>query len=106
MISDKEVYNSYLKMFDKLDKYWDLTKDDDLGGLLGSMSPYIFSGGMPIDSSMYKDWVTICEVKREAPNNLHNYIIEYLLMQEAKFMLNLSRVINYLNSTATPTDTD
>lgn len=46
---------AYLAMFAFLDEYYNLTKSDDIGGLLGSMS--LLADGHPSDPAMLEDWL-------------------------------------------------
>lgn len=46
---------AYLAMFAFLDEYYNLTKSDDIGGLLGSMS--LLADGHPADPAMLEDWL-------------------------------------------------
>jgi len=57
---------SYVAAFLFLCKYYERTKLNDLGGMLGCMSPYLWSGGMPIDITMYDDWVEIFNNKHSS----------------------------------------
>lgn len=45
---------AYAAMFFFLDRLYDRTKSDELGGLLGSMSP--LADGMPADPAIKEDW--------------------------------------------------
>lgn len=54
-----DYWNNYVSMFFYLDKYWERTKLDDLGGLLGSMDPNLMIDRKPMDTSLLKDWIEI-----------------------------------------------
>ncbi|USD22788.1 hypothetical protein MJO52_06525 [Microbulbifer variabilis] len=45
---------AFLAMFSFLDGYFQLTKSDDVGGLLGSMS--LLSGGGSADTGVQEEW--------------------------------------------------
>ncbi|GAA3933395.1 hypothetical protein [Litoribacillus peritrichatus] len=45
---------AFLAMYSFLDEYYQLTKSDDVGGLLGSMS--ILSDGHVADPAIQEDW--------------------------------------------------
>lgn len=47
---------SYLAMFYLLDGYYDKTKNDVLGTILGSLNPYLFADEMPADQAAWADW--------------------------------------------------
>ena len=53
------IKQSYLVMFHLLDKIWEKSKIDDLGGLLGSLNPYLFNNGESADPAAYEDWNNI-----------------------------------------------
>lgn len=53
---EMNLRQSYLAMFYLLDEYYDVTKNDILGSLLGSLNPFLFSDGMPADQAAWIDW--------------------------------------------------
>lgn len=53
-LSEKEAYQA---MFSFLEHLYEITKDDSLGGFLGSMQ--LLPDGKPIDSAYWEDWVNI-----------------------------------------------
>ncbi|PBQ34768.1 hypothetical protein CNR22_24325 [Sphingobacteriaceae bacterium] len=56
-------FSAYKDMISFLDKYYEKTKLDDLGGVLGSMDYEIFSGGEPIDTALKPLWIDIIKKK-------------------------------------------
>jgi hypothetical protein len=56
------VREAYLAMFRYLDRYYELTGADDIGGLLGSMA--LLPGGTPADPAAWSDWVRAVEEVR------------------------------------------
>ncbi len=50
-ITSKEAF---LAMFSFLEKHYDLTKSDDIGALLGSMS--LLEDGVTADSAVWEEW--------------------------------------------------
>ena len=54
-----ETQQAYLAMFEFLDSYYQLTKSDDIGVLLGSMS--LLQDGKPADSALWNDWLRATE---------------------------------------------
>ena len=55
--------NSFLIFFYLLDQCYDLCREDDLGGFLGSISPEILDDGLPADIAVFHDW----EVEKNEP---------------------------------------
>ena len=53
------VRQAYLAMFFFLDNLYDLTKDNSLGGFLGSMQ--LLKDGMPADNAYWEDWLNAVE---------------------------------------------
>lgn len=51
------IEQAYRAMFYFLENEYELTHSEEIGGLLGSLSWEIFSGG-PIDASVWNDWLT------------------------------------------------
>lgn len=51
----------YLAMFNILEQYYDSTKNEELGELLGSMNPALFVDSQSADSAMYFDWENIVD---------------------------------------------
>lgn len=50
------VEQAFLSMFYFLDEYYNTHENDDLGALLGSLNPYLFSGDLPTDIATLSDW--------------------------------------------------
>lgn len=50
---------AYLAMFAFLDEYYDITKSEDIGALLGNMS--LLEDGYPADPTMLEDWLRAIE---------------------------------------------
>ncbi len=56
-------------MFAFLDEYYNLTKSDDIGGLLGSMA--LLDDGHPADPAMLQEWLdAIDKVKSDQVDGL------------------------------------
>ena len=60
------VREAYLAMFFFLGHLYDLTKDNSLGGFLGSMQ--LLEDGMPADSAYWKDWLRAVKKATEIAN--------------------------------------
>lgn len=56
-MQDMDAMLAYKAMFRFLEKYYALSKADEIGALLGSMSLDIFQGEMPADPAMWVDWM-------------------------------------------------
>lgn len=50
---------AYLSMFAFLERYYELTKSDDIGSLLGSMS--LLQDGETADPAIWNDWLEAIE---------------------------------------------
>ncbi len=87
--------DTFLCMFSLLDNYWEQNKMDDLGALLGSMNPYLFGDGRPIDNKIEYDWEQVTGKNQHITvEEGYNYVIQFLEKQED--WLNLSTVISDL----------
>ena len=51
LLSSKQAY---MAMFNFLEKYYELTRSDDIGALLGGMQ--ILEDGSPMDQALVRDW--------------------------------------------------
>ena len=54
-MNEIETKQAYLAMFTFLDDFWNRTKSDDVGALLGSMP--LLADGKTADPSIWEDWV-------------------------------------------------
>ncbi|MEM9914382.1 MAG: hypothetical protein AAF911_05425 [Planctomycetota bacterium] len=50
---------AYAAMFDFLSRYYEMTNDDGVGGLLGGLS--LLNDGQPADRAFWADWMTSFE---------------------------------------------
>lgn len=99
-MTDKFSYwENYISMFLFLDKVYEENKHfDDLGGLLGSIDPYLFTDNTPADSALLKDWLDITGGERtnisfEAGfNNMSSFI----KLEQKNFSIDLKELIDYL----------
>jgi len=48
---------AYCAMFFFLEKWYEMTGSDDIGGLLGSLDWTIWSDAFPIDPAVWGDWL-------------------------------------------------
>ena len=63
-LTEKEAYNA---MYAYLIKLYEITKSDDLGGLLGSMST--LPSGEIADSAVWDDWLECVEQAKKGQVN-------------------------------------
>ena len=56
LLDDKQAYRAMISF---LENYYELTKSDDIGALLGSMA--ILEDGKPIDIAMWDEWCIAIE---------------------------------------------
>ena len=54
-MNETTTKEAYLAMFSFLENYYELTKSDDIGSLLGSMS--LLQGGGTADPAIWKEWL-------------------------------------------------
>ncbi len=87
----------YFAMFWFLSKYNESTKLDDLGSMLGSMDPFLFSGGMPIDITMYDSWVEIFDDRSNTIEDRFGFMIKYVEVQEKEFVYDFESLLKFLN---------
>lgn len=50
------IEQAYRAMFYFLEREYELTKSDELGGMLGSLSWHIWKDGGPADPAAWQDW--------------------------------------------------
>lgn len=53
------IRQAYAAMYWYLDRYYQHTRSDEIGGLLGSMS--LLQGGSPADPAIWPDWLKAVE---------------------------------------------
>ena len=51
--------NNYIYIYKVLDYCYSVCEENDLGGLLGELSPDIFEDGLPADMATYDDWIEV-----------------------------------------------
>lgn len=89
-------FEGYLIVFKYLDKYWEQTKLEDLGALLGSMDPNTFTDHQPADQGLLKDWATITHERTDLTlEECFDYMIHFIEKQNE--WLDLKQLLNYLN---------
>lgn len=89
---------SFWELFLVLDYCYSLCKEDDLGGILGAISPDLWCDDTPADKAIVSDWEHICAEPRPTPRRLMEYITQFLLSYEQKYGFCLSETKNTLNT--------
>jgi len=91
-------------MFFFLDKFFSKYRDeypnelDDLGGLLGSMDPYLFADGVPADQTLLENWFNLVGDKQtdiSIPQSFDN-MINFIRFQQRNFNIDVRFVLNSL----------
>lgn len=75
----------FLICFYMLDYCYTKNQENDLGGMLGAMSPDLLLDGMPIDKSFLDDWNRIVSELPDNDMELIHKIDEYLEFYENNF---------------------
>jgi hypothetical protein len=89
--------DGFNKMVEFLEKYYQRTKLDDLGGLLGSMDPFLWTNKKPIDSCMLRDWNRITQEKDLNEAQLLDAIRMFVKVQQEEFKYDLNSLIKDLD---------
>lgn len=100
------IKEAYYAMFYLLDKYYDEKQNDDLGAILGSMNPTIFSDDMPADAALWSEWIAIvkkivsCERADECldTNQAFQAMVAFLSYYKKEFGVRIEEVIEDLTS--------
>lgn len=94
----KKLYNyleAYEIVFKYLDKYWEKTKMDDLGGLLGGMDPTLFTDKNPANPRYLNEWEEITNKRTDISiEECFSYMIKFLELQNE--WLDLQEFIDHL----------
>lgn len=99
---EMNLRESYLAMFYLLDGYYDTTKNNILGIILGSLNPNLFNDGMPADSAAWIDWKNCIqktfnkEILSQA--EVFQAIIVFLGFYQEEFGYNLNWILNELKN--------
>ncbi len=76
---------SFLMLFYILDQCYDDCPEESLGGLLGAISPELWSDGQPADKAMLLDWVDFCRGETVNAKNIVQKISGFLEHYEKRF---------------------
>ena len=88
----------YNRMVVLLEKYHIRTKLHDLGPLLSSMDPSLWTNNKPIDSCMMQDWNKITGGNDLTEAQCLDAIREFVKVQQDEFKYDLNRLIDDLES--------
>lgn len=94
------IKQAFFAMFYLLDAYFDNGYEGDLGGLLGSVNPYLFDRDLPADTATFDEWKSfISQVSQKNGNSIkadevYKAIIKFLEFYSAEFGFNLEDIIN------------
>lgn len=91
---------AYYTMFFMLDKYYESNPFDDLGSLLGDISPFIFGGSKSADPAAFEDFEEILNADTGSQDitfeNAFNAVKLFLGKYENDFEYNLGKIIGKL----------
>ena len=99
MVEKKEQTNSlrsFITMYYLLDSLYPKCKKDDLGALIGAISPKLWEDGMPMDLAILDDWKEQYGEAEINKNNLKKAILNFLLTYEENFGFSFYQVKEYL----------
>lgn len=93
------VVQSFLMFFYILDQCYMQCPENDLGGLLGAISPELWEDGMPMDKAVYKDWQEQNDIALLNSQNIVNAVSAFLEFYEIKFGFDFSKTKIVLQNT-------
>lgn len=87
---------SFLMFFFILDQCYDQCKENDLGGLLGSISPELWEDGKPMDLAIYNDWKDKNDVRLLNSQNIVSAAYQFLECYQKKFGFDFTKTLKLL----------
>ena len=91
------IESAYASMCKVLHDYYLRFEIDDLGSLLGDMSPTIWTNQKPIDSSMMEDWIRVLENREFInPHRCYSAMIQFLRLQKKEFVFDFGKLFQIL----------
>lgn len=72
-------------LFIVLDACWDRCRENDLGGLLGGLSPYLWANRLPMDIANVEDWEALCRAREFCRKNAVDCILLFLESYEKQY---------------------
>lgn len=97
--TNMRLMQSFLAFFYVLDQCYDKCREDDLGGLLGSISPDLWEDGKPIDQAVLNDWRDRNKIELLNNHNILRAIYDFLEYYQQKFGYNFSETKVLLEKT-------
>lgn len=85
------ISESYLAMFWFIDSFYWKTKDDDLGSILGGLSPFTFMDDTSADPAAWSEWKTVIEDMNLKDENKKNLTIEETIKATVVFLKEYNR---------------
>lgn len=76
---------SFLMLFYILDQCFDHCQENDLGSILGAMSPEFMDDGLPMDKAIYNDWVEHTDVALLNKESIVQEVYRFLEYYESEF---------------------
>lgn len=95
-----KVMQSFLIFFYILDQCYNQCKEDDLGGILGAISPELWEDGQPADKAIFNDWQKISVSKTVEANAIVERIYAFLEYYEQEFGFDFFKTKQWLLATA------
>jgi hypothetical protein len=92
---------AYINCFLYLDAHFNRTKNNDLGLVLGSMSPFLWSGFKPIDIWFIETWLKLCSNIDYDDKTIFSIVVpNYLIQFDNEFKTDLSFIVNSIQNDA------
>lgn len=90
----------FLVLFKVLDSIYPFCKDDDLGGLLGVISPELMQDGEPIDIAVTNEWDHYCESFPWNISSALDIICGFLRYYHEEYGFDYSITLSYIENNA------
>ena len=92
-----KIMESFLTFFYILDQCYEQCQEDDLGGLLGAISPEIWEDGQPMDKAIFNDWKELSNLDTVHEQNIIEKVSEFLDYYEKEFGFKFAEAKKWLN---------
>ncbi|MFT9078667.1 hypothetical protein, partial [Ethanoligenens sp.] len=93
---------AYLIMFKTLEDYYNTSKNDNLGALLGALDPSLFTGDIPADQAAWDTWIkcvdSVNHTEKLDEQNTKEAIILFLTKYQNSYGFHLEEVIENLEN--------
>ena len=87
---------SFLVFFYLLDVCYSQCQENDLGGILGLISPELWGDGRPMDIAIYTDWKYIHGLQPLKPSQIIGAAYRFLEIYEKQYGYNFSKIKDLL----------